>query len=156
MKHSTITEGLRDIDGFGEIILPETRHVKSSRPPWPRGFAILATTIALAGCGATVTADQKATLTAAAVTLADVAVANNTTAATLVTKGGLFCAKATAGAPLVVALANLYGAPVSVVNQSADAVAAACALVGGVPVAPPADPAAAVVVKAPVAVLPAA
>lgn len=117
-------------------------------------LTILLTALALAGCGTTPA--QQTQLVAAGQTLASVAAANNTTVASLVTKGGLFCSRATTGAPLVIALANLYGAPVSVVNQTAVDVAAACALVGGVPVAPPVDAASAPVVTAPVAVLPAA
>lgn len=116
-------------------------------------LAILAA-IALVGCGATPA--QQTQLIAAGQTLAAVAAGNNTTVAAIVTQGGLFCQKANASGPLVVALANIYGAPVSVVNQTAASVATACALVGGVPVAPPVDPASAVVVAAPVAVLPAA
>ncbi len=116
-------------------------------------IAILAA-LALAGCGATPA--QQTQLIAAGQTLAAVAAGNNTTVASIVTAGGLFCQKATAGAPLVVALANIYGAPVSVTGMAAGDVAAACALVGGIPVAPPADPASAVVEVAPVAVLPAA
>lgn len=114
-------------------------------------FAILAV---LAGCGTTPA--QQAQLAAAGQTLAAVAAANDTTVASLVTKGGLFCQKVTAGAPLIVALANIYGAPVSVTGMASDDVAMACALVDGIPVAPPADPAAAVVVVAPVRVLPSA
>lgn len=117
-------------------------------------IAILAATIALAGCGST--AVQKAQLVAAGQTLASVAAAQNTTVASIVTQGNLFCGKATTGAPLIVALTNIYGAPVTVVNQTAADVATACALIGGVPVSPPADPASTPVVAAPVAVLPAA
>lgn len=119
-----------------------------------RHIAILAA-LALAGCGTTPA--EQAQLAAAGQTLASVAAAHNTTVASLVTKGNLFCQqKVVTGAPLIVALANLYGAPVSVVNQTAADVATACALVGGIPVAPPVDPASAPVVTAPVAVLPAA
>lgn len=117
-------------------------------------LTIILAAIALAGCGATPA--QQAQLVAAGQTLAAVAAGNNTTVAALVMKGGLFCQQANASGPLVVALANIYGAPVSVVNQTASDVATACALIGGIPVAPPADPASAVVVAAPVVALPAA
>ncbi len=116
-------------------------------------IAILAA-LALAGCGATPA--QQTQLIAAGQTLAAVAAGNNTTVAAIVTQGGLFCQKAAESGPLVVALANIYGAPVAVVNQTAGDVATACALIGGIPVAPPADPASVVVEVAPVAVLPAA
>lgn len=106
---------------------------------------ILASLIALAGCGANVTDAQKAQLEvtgqAFAMSLASVAAANSSTVSDQVQKGALFCQKAQASGPLVVALANIYGAPVTVVNQTSQAVADACALVGAVPVAPPADPA---------------
>jgi hypothetical protein len=105
----------------------------------PLGFLI--------GCGTTPA--QQASLTAGAATLAAVAAAHNTTVASLVTKGALFCSKATADAPLVVALANVSGIPVSVTNATSDVVAAACAGISAVPVPPPADPAATPVVMAP-------
>lgn len=116
---------------------------------------VLAALVALAGCGTTTT--QQTAVTGAVATLAGVAAAQNTTVASLVTKGNLFCSqKVVLGAPLVVALANLAGAPVSVTGMAAADVATACGLIGAVPVAPPADPASVPVVAAPVAVLPAA
>lgn len=75
--------------------------------------------------------------------------ANNTIAA-----GQLFCAKAQAAGPLVVALADAAGAPIIVTGQAAGTVAAACAAIGAIPVTPPADPASAPVVAAPVVVVP--
>jgi hypothetical protein len=107
----------------------------------------------LSNCGTTPA--QQASLTQGAVTLGAVAAAHNTTVASLVTKGALFCQKATADAPLIVAVANLSGVPVSVTNASSDAVAATCAGISAIPVPPPADVAATPVVMAPSA-LPAA
>jgi hypothetical protein len=52
--------------------------------------------------------------------------------------GRLFCAVATAEGPIIVSLANAEGVPVTVTNQSAAAVAAACAVIDGIPVTPPA------------------
>lgn len=77
--------------------------------------------------------------------------------ATTVADGQLFCAKATADGPLVVALSSIAGAPVIVTGLASATVAAACAAwdVAAVPVAPPASPATAPIVAAPV-VLPAA
>ena len=101
--------------------------------------------LALAGCGSNVTPDQKAQITATgqafAMSLASVAAANSSTVSDQVQKGALFCQKVQASGPLVVALANIYGAPVTVLNQTSQAVADACALVGAFPVAPPANPA---------------
>jgi len=71
-----------------------------------------------------------------------------------VAKGQLFCARATADGPLVEALTDAVGVPVIVTGLAADVVAAACASVGGVPVSPPAAPAQAPVVAAPVTVTP--
>ncbi len=113
-------------------------------------FALL---LALSACGTTAT--QQAALTTGAVTLASVAATNNTTVASLVTKGALFCKQVGPLEPMVVALANAAGAPVSVTGMAANDVAEACAAVEAVPVAPPANPAAAPVVTATVA-LPAA
>lgn len=100
----------------------------------------------LAACGTTAT--QQASLVSGAVTLAQVAAAKNTTAANLVTQGTLFCSKTAAGLPLVVALANVEGAPVSVTNQAAAAVTAACQAINAIPVVPPANPATALVISA--------
>lgn len=63
-----------------------------------------------------------------------------------VVSGQQFCATATATGPLVVALVNTAGTPVTVTNKGAADVAAACALIGAIPVSPPANPAAAPVV----------
>lgn len=67
-----------------------------------------------------------------------------------VVEGQLFCGIATSAGPIVVALidAALGGAPVIVTGMTARAVAAACAVVNGIPVIPPPDPAAAPVVAA--------
>lgn len=103
-------------------------------------LAILATAVALAACGTTPT--QQTAIGGAVATLAGVAAAQNSTVASIVTKGGLFCSqKVAVGAPLVVALANLSGAPVSVTGMASKDVAAACGLIGAIPVPPPADPA---------------
>lgn len=66
-----------------------------------------------------------------------------TSASTAVKTGQLFCAKATANGPLVVALANAAGVGVVVTNQASKDVATACALIAAIPVTPPANPAAA-------------
>ena len=63
-----------------------------------------------------------------------------------VVAGQQFCAEATATGPLVVALVNTAGTPVTVTNKAAADVAAACALIGAIPVSPPANPGAAPVV----------
>jgi predicted ATPase len=81
--------------------------------------------------------------------IASVAVAGLTactTATQAVADGQLFCARATSTGPLVVALATAAGAPLTVTNKAAADVAAACAVIGALPVAPPANPAAAPVV----------
>jgi hypothetical protein len=109
--------------------------------------------IFVAGCGTTPT--QQASLTAGAATLTAVAAAHNTSVASLVGRGALFCQKAAADGPLVVALANVSGVPVSVTGVASDVVAAACAGIAAVPVPPPVDPGSTPVVLAPVA-LPAA
>lgn len=67
-----------------------------------------------------------------------------------VVDGQLFCAKATAAGPLVVALADAAGVPFTVTNKSAQVVANACAVINAIPVAPPPAPAAAPVVAAPI------
>lgn len=120
-----------------------------------RGFLALAA-VALIGAGCTTppTEAQTAQLVAAGQTLAVVASNNSTTVATLVSEGSLFCEKATLTAPLIIALANIYNVPVSVTGMTDDSVKTACALVGGIPVSPPADPAKAVVVPVDVAMVP--
>lgn len=102
---------------------------------------------ALAACGTTAT--QQASLTTGAVTLATIAAANNKTVAQVVTDGALFCQKADALNPMVVAVADTAGAPVSVVGKASDVVAKTCAAIEAVPVPPPPSPAAAPVVVAP-------
>ncbi len=76
-------------------------------------------------------------------------VTSGTTAATVVVKGQEFCAKATADGPLVVALLDAFGAPVTVTGLPSSVVAANCNLIGGIVVSPPANPATAPVVTAP-------
>lgn len=108
-------------------------------------------TVVLFGCGGT-PAQQQTALSAAStaiVTLADIAGANNTTVAGMVSQGALFCKKVTVLGPSFVALADLSGAPVSVINQPANDVMAACNAAGGVPVSPPSNPATAAVVQVP-------
>jgi hypothetical protein len=80
---------------------------------------------------------------------------NPTTTATVqadigkaVAAGQLFCAKATALGPIVVALATAAGAPVIVTGAASADVAAACAVIGAIPVAPPVNAAEAPVVAA--------
>lgn len=61
---------------------------------------------------------------------------------TAVAAGQSFCAVATAVGPAVVALVNAADdKAVTVTGKTAAAVAAGCALVNGIPVMPPADPA---------------
>lgn len=68
-----------------------------------------------------------------------------------VVQGQLFCATSTATGPLVVALADTSGVPVTVTNKASDVVAKACAVIGAIPVVPPANPGTAPVVAAAVA-----
>ena len=70
-----------------------------------------------------------------------------------VAEGQLFCASATAAGPLVVALATAAGAPVIVTGATSQAVAEACAVIGAIPVSPPANPGGAPTVAAAVGVL---
>ena len=84
------------------------------------------------------------------------AACNAATTQQTVAAGQLFCATATATGPLVVALAALNGAPVIVTNKAQAEVQAACALIGAIPVSPPANPAQAPVVAALVSPLTAA
>ena len=71
-----------------------------------------------------------------------------------VADGQLFCAKATADGPLVVALADMFGVPVTVTGLASGVVAGDCAAIGGIPASPPPNPAAAPVVAAPGVVAP--
>lgn len=68
---------------------------------------------------------------------------------TAVVDGQLFCAKATTLGPVVVAVATAAGVPIIATGATSLAVNAACAAIGGIPVSPPANPAAAPVVTAP-------
>ena len=65
---------------------------------------------------------------------------------TAIADGQLYCAKATAAGPLVVALATMVGAPVVVTGAASAVVADACAIIGAIPVTPPPVPATAPVV----------
>lgn len=95
---------------------------------------MLLAAIALAGCTSTGQLTPQAQQ-----------IANN-----MVANGQLFCAMQTATGPLVVALADAAGTPVTATNKGASVVQAACAVIGAIPVAPPANPAQAPVVAAPV------
>jgi hypothetical protein len=88
-------------------------------------------TAALAACTA---AQQQAAITIGA-SLASYAAAHNTTAASLVHQGALICGKinSTTGQLVessVVAVASAAGAPVTVLNQAASDVGAACDAIG--------------------------
>lgn len=72
----------------------------------------------------------------------------------VIVQGQAFCARATATGPLVVALADAAGVPISVTGRTASSVAAACAAVGAIPVSPPPNPSQAPVVAAPIVVAP--
>jgi hypothetical protein len=63
-----------------------------------------------------------------------------------VVDGQMFCAKATATGPLVVAIADASGVPVSVIGMTSAAVQGVCATIAAIPVTPPVDPGAAPVV----------
>jgi hypothetical protein len=70
---------------------------------------------------------------------------------TTVADGQFFCAKAEpGGVTAVVALETALGVPVIVTGMTSASVAAACAVIDGIPVSPPANPASAPVVTAPV------
>lgn len=69
------------------------------------------------------------------------AACSTTTTNSAVTSGQLFCAKATTDGPLVVALADAFGAPVVVTGLASAVVAADCAAINAVPVSPPTVPA---------------
>lgn len=107
-------------------------------PTWLAGisFALLASLV-LSACNSTPA--QQATLVNAGLTLAAIAAQNNTTVASVVTKGALFCQLG--GGAGIVAVINAAGAPVSVTGQSAAAVATACGAFQAIPVPPPSDPA---------------
>lgn len=110
---------------------------------------ILAGLALLAGC-ATPAPVVPVPVTAAVATLAGVAAAKNTTVASIVAKGQLFCQS---GGSIVAILDTLYG-PTTVIGQTASVVAQACATINAVPTPPPANPAAVPVVTAPAPVLP--
>lgn len=76
---------------------------------------------------------------------------NNPSVQNAVVQGQLFCATNTATGPLVVALADASGVPVTVTGKASEVVARACAVIGAIPVVPPANPSAAPVVAASVA-----
>lgn len=83
----------------------------------------------LAGCG---TPTQNAALTTGAITLGQLAAANNTTAAKLAASGQTFCGEAVSPTGVligagIVALANAAGAPVAVTGAASADVAKACA-----------------------------
>lgn len=62
---------------------------------------------------------------------------------TAVADGQLFCATTAAAGPAILAIVSAIDAKaVTVTNQTAGYVAQACKLVNGIPVVPPADPAA--------------
>ena len=57
-----------------------------------------------------------------------------------VAAGQLYCSKATTLGPLVVAIVEAgTGKPVTVTGKASDVVARSCALIGAIPVSPPAD-----------------
>lgn len=113
--------------------------------------AVSVVALSLTACGST--PEQQATLSAAGMTLAAVAAQNSTTVAKVVAKGALFCQLGGGGA--IIAVATAAGAPASVLGQGSDVVAQACAAFAAVPVAPPADPGAVVVMTARPTALPA-
>jgi len=76
----------------------------------------------------------------AVIMLAGCSPAQQAQAERVVVAGQLFCAKATATGPIVVALADALGAPVVVTGRTATAVSDACAIIGAIPVTPPAKP----------------
>ncbi len=84
----------------------------------------------------------------AALLLAGCSAQQTATVNRVVAEGQLYCAIATVNGPLVVALANAAGAPVTVTGKAASAVAADCAVIGAIPTVPPPVPAAAPVVAA--------
>lgn len=86
----------------------------------------------LTGCG---TPTQNAALTTGAITLGQLAVANNTTAAKLAQAGQTFCGQSVSPAGVligagIVALANAVGVPVAVTGAASADVANACGAVG--------------------------
>lgn len=122
-----------------------------------RYLPLAALPLLLAACSA----PQQAAGIAAGTTLLQLAAANNTTVATAVTKGALFCNSPKLGT--VVALANTAGGIVSVINatigmdvqKASDAVLSLCQSVDAA--ATPVPPPAAVPLNSvPVAVAPAA
>ncbi len=69
----------------------------------------------------------------AVATLAGIAASKNTTVATIVTKGQLFCQSASG----IVALVKDLSSPTSVIGVSSTVVADACATINATPVPPP-------------------
>jgi hypothetical protein len=64
----------------------------------------------------------------------------------IVATSQLYCGVATSTGPLVVAIVDTSGRPVSVLGKTAQAVAAICAAVDAIPISPPASAASAPVV----------
>lgn len=71
-----------------------------------------------------------------------------------VAQGQLFCAKATATGPLVIALATVANGPVNVIGQTKQYVDALCAVAGGIAVSPPTNPGDAPVLTVPAVSIP--
>lgn len=82
----------------------------------------------------------------AALGLAACSASQNSAVDRAVVAGQAFCAKVTALGPLVIALVDTAGIPITVTGKTAATVAAACALANAIPVSPPANPAQAPVV----------
>lgn len=127
----------------------------------PKVFAGVAVGLAAAGLTlAACTPAEQTQLQASGTTFAAVAAAHNTTVASLITKGALFCQKnepviaTAAGAAEVVAVATGQGVAASVIGQSAQAVAATCAVLNAVPVPAPAAASTVPVVTVPTTTLP--
>ena len=100
----------------------------------PRNIIGLALVASVAACTTPPAPSTVTSVVNAVTTLGAVAVANNTTAASLLTKGQSICK--TAGG--YVALLNALTSPATVVGQAANDVALACAAIGGIPTPAPA------------------
>jgi hypothetical protein len=103
-----------------------------------------------AGCAGATTTPATQSVVGASATLASVATAANTTAATLVSKGQLFCS----GANGIIAVVRDLSTPSSIIGEAASVATTACQIADAtsVPVPAPANPAAvpvAVVATAP-------
>lgn len=115
--------------------------------------------LALSACGNGPTPAQEAQITAgftAGVTLASIAAEDNTTVAKVIAKGALFCQSggSVGVQALTFAVVTSSRTPISVANQTAQAVAQTCAALNAVPVPPPADAATVPVQVAPTTTLP--